>query len=48
MSIIINALFKYLKVCNCIDIINKMKVLDFVSIIEIVYISNGNFNDFNN
>jgi hypothetical protein len=40
-------LFKYLKVYNCIDIINKMKVLDFVSIIEIVYISKRNFKNFN-
>jgi hypothetical protein len=40
-------LFKYLKVYNCIDIINKMKVLDFVSIIEIVYISKLNFKNYN-
>ena len=39
--------FKYLKVYNCVYIKNKMKVLDFVSIIEIVNISKRNFKDFN-
>lgn len=40
-------LFKYLKVYNCVYIINKMKVLDFVSIIEIAHTSKRNFKDFN-